>query len=630
MQLDSATDALDLPTAGGSVDSYRPPPWLHVIDRIVIALLNAALVAEVAIVFANTLLRSLFSSSLLMGFDETSSVFLIMVAFLGGAVSYGRGQFIAITLLVDKAPAAARSFFAAAVEWIVVLTSLLIGGYSIPLLMINAEETTVLLGIGYAWMTVPITLGCALFVLHAGLSLSRRPIALIAGAGALVGAVVLVFVSLRGGPWAHGAPLFALLAALFLVQIAIAVPIGFVLGVVGIACVYTVGSADMMAVVMNAQRGSGGFIFLALPFFILAGFITDRGDIGARIVDFVASMIGHVRGGLLQVMIVGVYISSGISGSKAADMATIGIPMNKRLGEHGYPPHERAALLAASAAMGESVPPSIAIILLGSVTSVSTGALFIGGFLPAATVAAFLALLVYVRARFMGWHPRPRAPLAEVARTGRRAILPLLMPVVLIGGIVAGIGTPTEVSTFAVVYGLGLGLVYRLLGLRSLGQILTEATLLNGMIFFTVSAATIFSWALTLEGMTGAIAAGIGALGKAAFLPAVIVVTVLLGALLESFVTIIILGPLLLPVAMQLGVNPLQYGIVMVEAFGIGSILPPIGIALYVACTICGAKVERTSVPLLWYLAVMFVSLLLVAAFPSITTALPTFFNFKS
>jgi TRAP-type C4-dicarboxylate transport system permease large subunit len=165
---------------------------------------------------------------------------------------------------------------------------------------------------------------------------------------------------------------------------------------------------------------------------------------------------------------------------------------------------------------------------------------------------------------------------------------------------------------------------------RNFWKILTEASLLNGMIFFTVAAATVFSWALTLEGMSGAIAAAMGKLGVHAFLPAVIVLTVLLGAVLESFVTIIILGPILLPVALQLGINPLQYGIILVESFGIGSILPPIGIALYVSCAICGARVERATKPLLWYLAVMFVGLMLVASIPWITTVLPALFNFKS
>jgi TRAP-type C4-dicarboxylate transport system permease large subunit len=149
------------------------------------------------------------------------------------------------------------------------------------------------------------------------------------------------------------------------------------------------------------------------------------------------------------------------------------------------------------------------------------------------------------------------------------------------------------------------------------------------MIFFTVSAATIFSWALTLEGVTVAIAKAMGSLGPVLFLPAVIVLTVLMGALLESFVTIVILAPLLLPVVVQLGINPLQYGIVMTESFGIGSILPPIGIALYVSCAICGAKVELASRPLLMYMIVMLAALLLVASVPWITTVLPTLFNFK-
>ena len=213
-------------------------------------------------------------------------------------------------------------------------------------------------------------------------------------------------------------------------------------------------------------------------------------------------------------MIVGVYISSCISGSKAADMATIGIPMNRKLEEHGYAPHERAALLAASAAMAESVPPSIALILVGSATSISTGALFIAGVLPAATLA------VCSDAAWCGCAPSicgleadaARAARARLLRAGRRAILPLLMPVILIGGIVSGIGTPTEVSTFAVrLRPRARASVYRKITLRKAsGGASPSASMLNGMIFFTVSAATIFSWALTLEGVTTAIAGMVG------------------------------------------------------------------------------------------------------------------------
>lgn len=606
------------------------PRWLNAVDAAVVAVLNVMLATEVLLVFGSTMIRAIFNTSSMMWVDEVSPLFLVNLAFLGGAVSYGRGQFIAITLLIERLPRIWNGVARAFAEWLVIAISALLGGWSIPLLIANAEEKTLLLGVSYLWMTLPIALGSILFVVHAIRGLASRSLGLnMAGlllAGALVGLFFLVRPALASNP----ALLYILLFVGFLGLIAAGVPVGFVLATIGIALVQAMGSADMLGVVMNAQRGSGGFIFLALPFFVLAGFIMDRADVGARIVDFLDSLIGHFKGGLLQVMVVGVYISSCISGSKAADMATIGIPMNRKLDAHGYEPHERAALLAAAAAMAESVPPSIALILLGSSTAISTGALFVAGLLPAATVGICLMLLVRLRAAKAGWTPAPRASRQVIMRSGKRAILPLMMPVILLGGIVAGIGTPTEVSTFAVLYGLALGMLYRRFSFRDLWSVLSSATLLNGMIFFTVSAATIFSWAMTLEGVTTAIASAVAHLGPALFLPAVIVITILMGAVLESFVTIVILAPLLLPVCIQLGINPLQYGIIMTEAFGIGSILPPIGIALYVACAICGARVELASRPLMRYLAVMIGGLLLVAFVPWITTVLPTLLNFKS
>ena len=605
------------------------PRWLAAIDTLVIAILNVMLAAEVLLVFGSTMERSLFNSSSTMWVDEISPLFLITLAFLGGAVAYGHGQFIAIKVLVDRLPVRSQAFLQAMTEWIAIVVSALIGGYSVPMFMANADEKTILLGISYLWMTIPITAGCALFIARAGHALWRLPWRASVAAGVLVALVsaTVVFATPYLGDHPHG--LYVGLAAGFLAMIAAGVPVGFVLAVIGIVCAKASGSGDLMGVVMNAQRGAGGFVFLALPFFILAGYIMDRADVGARIVGFVSSLIGHIRGGLLQVMVVGVYIASCISGSKAADMATVGLPMNRKLEEHGYPPEERAAILAASAAMAESVPPSIALILLGSATAISTGALFIAGILPAALIGLMLMLTVRFRARRAGWKASPRANAREIASAGRKALLPLMIPVILLGGIVGGIGTPTEVSTFAVLYSLALGLGYRKIDGRALWSCLTSATLLNGMIFYTVSVATVFSWALTLEGITTAIASTISGFGPYAFLPAVIVITVLMGTMLESFVTIVILAPLLLPVAQQLGINSLQYGIVMTEAFGIGIILPPIGIALYVACAISGAKVEKASVPLLHYLPVLLAGLMLVVLFPDITTILPRLLDFK-
>lgn len=618
-----------LPAAGAVADAPPLPRWLEAIDAAVIGLLNVMLAIEVVLVFTSTMERAIFNSSSMMWVDEMSPLFLVTLAFLGGAVAYGHGQFIAIKVVLERLPAGLQSFLRAATEWIAIVVSALIGGYSIPMFIANAEEKTLLLGISYLWMTLPITAGCALFIVRALHSLWRMPLGATLAAGAAI-AASMALVTL-GTPWlsANTHALYLVLATAFLAMIAAGVPVGFVLAVVGIVCVKASGSGDLMGVVMNAQRGAGGFVFLALPFFILAGYIMDRADVGARIVAFVSSLIGHIRGGLLQVMVVGVYIASCISGSKAADMATVGLPMNRKLEEFGYPPEERAAILAASAAMAESVPPSIALILMGSATAISTGALFIAGILPAALIGVMLMITVRFRARRAGWKATPRATAKEITQAGRRAILPLMIPVILLGGIVGGIGTPTEVSTFAVLYSLALGLGYRKIDGKSLWGCLRNATLLNGMIFYTVSVATVFSWALTLEGITTAIASTIAGLGPYAFLPAVILITVVMGTMLESFVTIVILAPLLLPVAQQLGINTLQYGIVMTEAFGLGIILPPIGIALYVACAISGAKVEKASGPLLYYYPVLLAGLLLVVLFPSITTILPRLFDFK-
>jgi len=604
------------------------PRWLVLADTLCVVVLNLGLVAEVAIVFLNTVARS-FHWTLMPGVDETARLLLIWLAFLGGAVAYQRGQFMAINYFVDRLPPPLRSALAAAVNWMVILVAAIIGGATIPLQITNSGEATTLLGIGYLWLTMPMTLGCGLLILHAAFALSRRGASAVVASGLPLAALVAAFILGREGAWVDTDALYWVLAAVFVGQIVMGVPVGFVLASVGILYVYSTGAAPMIAVATNAQRGTGGFIFLALPFFILAGFVMDRGGIGTRIVEFLTALIGHLRGGLLQVTIVAMYIASGISGSKAADMAAVGIPLNESCRRQGYDPGEAAAVLAASAAMGESIPPSIAILALGSVTSISTGALFLAGLLPAAFIAACLMAMVYVRARRSGRQPGTRASAAASLAAGRRAVLPLLMPVVLIGGIVGGIGTPTEISSFAVVYGLVLGVVlYREMGWRALWAVATDTSLLSGMIFFTFSGATLFSWALSLEGVPDVVASALGALGANLFLPAVILITIVLGAVLESIVTVIILGPLLLPVALILGVHPLQFGIVLIEAFGVGSIVPPVGLALYIACAICRTDVERTIRPLIANFVVLCIGLLCVAAVPWITLVLPQAFHF--
>lgn len=572
--------------------------------------------------------RAVFGFTLVVGVEELARFYLIVLTFLGGAVAYGAGQFVGLQVALGRLPLSARPYFEAMVQWLVVVIMLTFAAASVRLQMLNASERSPLLGLGYIWTTVPVLAGCALFIFYAAVRLWSLPLRciMIAGLVAASGCAGAVYGS--EAAWTDDVSFLPIIASVFLGLVVLGVPIGFVLAGTGMLYDILTGSVPFVAIGSTLQRGAGGFIFLALPVFVLAGYLMDKGGIGRRIMDFLTSLFGHFRGGLLQVLIVGMYVVSGMSGSKTADMAAVGITLRDRLRQQGYPMTEAAAALAAAAAMGESVPPSIAILVLSSVTTVSTGALFLGGIVPALGVALSLMALVWFRARVNKMPTGTKVRNSERMRLVRSASLPLLMPVMLVIGVAAGVGTPTEVSSIAVAYGLFLILfIYREMNVCGLWSVLTHTTRLGGTIFFTFSGATLFSSAIVMEGIPTSLQENMAALGPALFLPALIVITILLGALLESVIAIVLLGPLLLPVAVAFGIHPVQYCVVVIEAYGIGSVAPPIGLALYIACSIMRVPVEQTAKPLLAYLGVIIIALLLISFVPVITLALPKAFG---
>ena len=243
----------------------RPlPRWLEAIDALVIAILNVMLAIEVVLVFTSTMQRAFTHSSSMMWVDEVSPLFLVTLAFMGGAVAYGHGQFIAIKVVLDRLPLSVQAFLNAATEWIAIAVSLLIGGYSVPMFIANAEEKTILLGISYLWMTLPITAGCALFVARAAHSLWRMSSGVVLASGVAIALIAAGVVGATPYLTTHPHALYLALVVAFLAMIAAGVPVGFVLAVIGIVCAKASGSGDLMGVVMNAQRGAGGFVFLAI------------------------------------------------------------------------------------------------------------------------------------------------------------------------------------------------------------------------------------------------------------------------------------------------------------------------------------------------------------------------------
>jgi tripartite ATP-independent transporter DctM subunit len=366
-------------------------------------------------------------------------------------------------------------------------------------------------------------------------------------------------------------------------------------------------------------------VLVALPFFIFAGMIMQKGGISLRLVRFVHALVGHFRGGLLQVMVVSMYIVSGLSGAKTADVAAVGSVMRDMLRREGYSMEQGAAVLAASAIMGETVPPSIAMLVLGSVTTLSVGSLFIAGLIPAVVVAVCLMALIYIQARRSRAPRVSRASLRQLGVATLGGLLPLLMPVILFAGILLGVGTPTEVSSFAVVYGLILAAIYGELSLRELVDNVIDCAALSGMILFILAAASSFSWTLSVAHLPQRLVGILTGIhnNQWLFMSGSILLLVVIGSILEGLPALLILAPILMPIARQVGVSQLHYGIILVIAMGIGIFIPPIGIGFYVCCAVCETTIEKSSRAMIPFLVVVCVGLLVVAVVPWFTLFLP-------
>jgi tripartite ATP-independent transporter DctM subunit len=299
--------------------------------------------------------------------------------------------------------------------------------------------------------------------------------------------------------------------------------------------------------------------------------------------------------------------------------------MANSMRRNSYPPGETAAVLASSASMGITVPPSVAALVLASVSSISVGALFAAGLLPAAVLGLLLMLVIWLRARRLGLPAVERSSVREVAITGAKVIPGMGMMVILIGGILAGVATPTEVSTFGVVYGLVLAVLYRTLTRANLWRSISETSALVGMVLFLISAAHGFAWMLTVNQIPQQLGAAITDIpgGSVPFLIVSIALVMVLGSLFEGIPALLILAPILFPTALELGIDPVHYGVILIFSMGIGAFSPPIGVGFLLACAVSGATVEEGMRPYLAYFATLLIGTLLLAFVPWLTLVVP-------
>lgn len=603
------------------------------LDRTLDIVVGVALLGELVVVIANVLGRTFFHVPLLWT-DEVATLALSTIAFIGGAVAYRRDAHISVRTVVNILPRGAQAVVLAAADWLVLGLGLVSFLYSIGLVEARWEELTPILEMRGAWFAVPLTVGMAVLALYAAVRLAGQPrgavLAALAGL-ALLAAPLLLFGLLAEAPLANGTAITVALLVV-LATVLLGLPVGFAL-ILGTVLYLDIGTfVPLIAVPQNMVDGVGRFVLLALPFFIFAGFIMEGGGISRRLVMLIAALVGRLRGGLMQVMVVSMYIVSGISGSKAADVAAVGLVMRDMLDEEGYDRSEAAAVLAASAAMGECIPPSLAMLVLGSVTSLSIGALFAAGLVPAAVIALCLMALIYVRAGKFRTKQHGAWDWPLIRRLALRAIIPFSMPALLFAGIFSGFATPTEISAFAVAYGLAIAaLLYREVDLRRFGRMIVEASTVSAMVLFTLAAAQTFSWVLSAAQLPHSLAALVATWhdDAALFMLASIAAVVILGSLLEGLPALLILAPLLLPLAPGLGIDPLHYGIVMLVAMGIGAFLPPLGVGFYIACAVTRAPVDRASAIMIPYVVILLIGLLVVTFVPWFTLLVPRLLGFE-
>jgi tripartite ATP-independent transporter DctM subunit len=419
------------------------------------------------------------------------------------------------------------------------------------------------------------------------------------------------------------------LVVAFVVLLLIATPVSFAMGLAAIVAIVWQGRTPLNTVVTQMTAGMDSFPLMAIPFFILAGELMERAGISERLVNLAKALVGHIRGGLGMVVIVGEYLFSGISGSTAADVSAVGSLLISPMERAGYSKGQAVAIVSAATAMGILVPPCIFMIVLASMTNQSIGAMFIAGFLPAVVIALGLIAYVYWKAGQLAIPREPRASARQLARAMGDGVVAMIMPGIIFGSIFGGITTVTEAAVVAVLYSAFVGLVvYKRFSVRDLPHILLTSTTNTAMVMFLVGTATVFSWILTVERVPQAIATLVTSVSASPwlFLAVSNLIFILFGAILEGLPALIVFVPVMYPIATQFGIDPLHYGILIIASIGIGVFLPPIGVGLFIACAIARMNIVDSARYMAPYLVILALGLLVVTYVPWFTLVLPRAF----
>lgn len=612
------------PEAGGQ-------RWLVVADKTlgwIIEFLAATLVLmETIILFAGVVARYWLREPLIWS-DELASILFLWLAMLGAVVALRRNEHMRMTALASKVSPAARAFL----DMIAVVVPLLFLAVMLPpgVDFVGEEGfvSTPAMGISGSWAAAAFPVGAALMLLSCLTRLMRvANWRMVLASLALVAAIAVGFLVASPVLQTLGnLNLLIFFVGLVGAMVLVGVPIAFSFGLGSFAYLALSTETPILVLVGRMNEGMSQLILLAVPLFVLLGQLMEMTGLARAMVAFLVLLLGHVRGGLSYVLVGAMYLVSGISGSKAADMAAVVPVLFPEMLARGAPPGEILALLAATGAQTETIPPSLVLITIGSVTGVSIAALFTGGLLPGLVLG--LVLCVVVRLRMTRQDAAPALPRATWGQMGGAllAALPgLALPFIIRAAVISGAATATEVSTIGVVYAVLAGLlIYRKFDWGRILPMLIETASLSGAILLIIGAATGMSWSLTQSGFSQALALAMSNLpgGKLMFLAVSILAFIVLGSVLEGIPAMVLFGPLLFPIARSLGVNEVHYAIVVVLAMGIGLFAPPFGVGYYAACAVSRIHPDAGLKPILPYLLALVLGTILIATVPWISMGL--------
>src|SRR3954453_9691192 len=610
-----------VPEAGRGLHHFVIRPLLWIVD----ALAALLLAADLAVVLASVFYRYVLNAPLEWA-DDVARALMVAFSFFGAAAALARGENVGVVFFVEKLPPGIRRMVEAAGSLIVVITAISVAVYSLQLGQMTVGQTTGS-GLPSEIGFYPMGVGGIFMGIFALDRLRRLRLTDIGAGVVIIGAVAGVWYgwSELAPDWMPGSGL--LMLAAFVICLLGGMPIGFVLALSALVFIWVEGTLPGVIFAQQMARGIDNFVLLAIPFFILIGYLMEANGMSVRLIEALERLVGRMRGGLNVVMVLSMVIFSGISGSKMADVAAVGSVLILAARRSRQSPGHAVALLAASAVMAETIPPCINLIILGFVANMSIGGLFMAGLLPSAFMAAALIAMAIIfggRTTTLGLDEAGR-PLSVLIGSG---IVPFGLIAVIFGGYRSGFATATEASAFAVVYALVVGgLAFRELSWRGTGKVLMHSAVRSGMVLFIVAAAQSLAYTLTLQQiphMLGDFMVDLASKhGSWLFMILSIVMLIFMGSVLEGAAALIIFGPLLMPVARQLGIDPLHYGVVLVIGMGIGLFAPPLGLGLYGSCLIGGGRLEDTVRPIMKYLGVLFLCLIVIAFVPWISTALP-------